>query len=354
MQILLFSVLAFMSVLLLLPLVKRWAIRTGFVDQPGGRKHHENATPPVGGLILFPVFIGGAALLNPQMDGFWAFCAALVLLIAVGAWDDRFGLPAWTKFGAQFLAAFLIVIPGQAHIASLGDLFGLGEFWLGFMTVPFAVIATVLLINAVNLMDGLDGLAGGKGFIIIAWLLAACLVMGNEPYVGVLAVLLASLAGFLMYNLRHPLRARASVFLGDAGSLALGGSLAWLCINIARLDHHAVLEPISVAWLLALPIYDTCAQFARRMSEGRHPFDADHNHFHHHFVNAGVPVCRTTFVILFIVFITGAIGVGGVWMGVPLPVLTIVWIAGLFTHMYLSLRPARMQKIIRYFHGGSA
>jgi UDP-GlcNAc:undecaprenyl-phosphate GlcNAc-1-phosphate transferase len=160
---------------------------------------------------------------------------------------------------------------------------------------------------------------------------------------------MAALAGFLVYNMRNPWRRKASVFMGDAGSLALGLSLAWFAMHLGKIGGGAAVHPISVAWVLALPIMDTCAQFARRVSQGRHPFDADHHHFHHHFVNAGVPVAKATGLILLIGFLLGAVGVMGSFLHVPDFVLSYVWIALLFAHIAVSLRPARIRRVVARF-----
>src|SRR5690606_15367016 len=98
---------------------------------------------------------------------------------------------------------------------------------------------------------------------------------------------MGALAGFLVYNLRTPLRKQAAVFMGDAGSMALGLVVAWFAMSLAQ-EPHVVFAPISVAWILALPIIDICAQFNRRVREGRHPFSPDRGHFHHHFRHAGI------------------------------------------------------------------
>lgn len=346
-------VLAFLLVLSGVPLVRRWALAAGFVDRPGGRKAHEDEVPPIGGIVVFPVFMlvtTAVFVLRGDMmsDVLWFF-GALALLLITGAIDDRYNVAAWLKFVVQWLAAFILVFPAQGHLANLGNLFGFGPFWLGFMMFPFSVIATVLLINAVNLMDGLDGLAGGKGFIILGGLVLSAALNGGHVLVPALVILMAALAGFLVYNMRSPFRKKASVFLGDAGSLALGATLAWFSFQLAQKPDIRVIEPISVAWLLALPIYDICGQFARRMSEGRHPFDADAHHFHHHFIHEGVPVGMAAARILLLTGLCALIGVGGVEIGVPVPVLTYSWIGLLLLHIYLSLRPERMQRVVRFF-----
>ena len=226
--------------------------------------------------------------------------------------------------------------------------FGFGTVWLGFMHIPFSIVASILLINAVYLIDGIDGLAGGKSFIALFWMLAACLVAGAGAQALSIGIMMAALAGFLVYNMRSPLRRKASVFLGDAGSMALGLSLAWFGMTLG-MGSDPVIAPIAVAWILALPIMDTCAQFARRVAQGRHPFSADRNHFHHHFINAGVSVARATAIITLIGFVLGLIGVGGMLLGVPEYVLAYAWIATILAHIYMSLRPARFRRIVAFF-----
>jgi len=337
--------LAFAAVAAVLPFACKAAVRFDFVDRPGGRKKHQDPVPPIGGLVVFPVFMILAAVYGVDWHTYGYFFAALALLLVTGGLDDKDAIPPWIKFGMQWIAALLIVLPGQAEIYMMGDLFGFGRFGLGFMALPFSVIATVLLINAVNLMDGLDGLAGGKGFIVMFWFAVACFTAPAMAAAMPVMILMGALGGFLLYNMRHPLRQQASVFLSDAGSMALGLSIAWFSINLAK-NFEPIIEPISVAWLLALPIFDTCGQFARRVSEGRHPFEADHDHFHHHFIYAGFSVGQATAIILGISLLTGLIGIGGIAIGLPEAVLTYPWIALLFAHIYMSMRPHRFRRLV--------
>ncbi len=349
---LLLPLLALGLVLVLLPRVIALAHGRGFVDAPGGRKKHDGVVPPVGGLVVFPVYAAVAMLAGfPPGQWLW-FVAALALLVVVGGIDDRKPVRPAIKFAAHFIAAALIVVPGGAQITGMGNILGFGELWMGWMGIPFSVVAVVLLLNAVNLMDGLDGLAGGTGFVVAFWL-AVCAVMGGSSSFMLASVLLmAVLAGFLFYNMRAPWRERAVVFLGDSGSLGLGLTIAWLAISMARPDHPPAIMPMAVAWILSLPIYDICGQFARRVSQGRHPFDADHNHFHHHFITAGYPVGQATMIILGIALLNGAVGVGGLALGVPQWVMAWPWIAGLFLHIYLSMRPHRFRRILVRLRGG--
>lgn len=341
-------VLAALVVGVMVPFACRLAHHVDFLDRPGGRKKHDDEVPPVGGLVVFPVFMLLVFLSGHADASFGAFSLAILLLVTIGALDDRFALSARFKFIMQFVAAFIVVLLGDVRVWGFGDIFGFGPLGTGWMGVPFTVVAIVLLINAINLMDGLDGLAGGLGFVVCAGLLICALMMGDGEHAVLLAAMMGALAGFLFHNMRSPFLPQARIFLGDAGSLALGLTLAWFAIDMGGNPNSATtLMPMTVAWLLALPIMDTCAQFARRVSQGRHPFDPDHNHFHHHFVTAGLPVKYATPSILLIVALYGAFAIVLQFSGVAQAWLTYPWIALLFAHMYMSVRPRRFRKVIQ-------
>lgn len=326
---------AFAAVLALIPFARKLALRIGLVDQPGGRKHHDAPVPPIGGLVIFPVFIIAVLLVTGGAGSYAVLFIALIMILVTGAIDDFRPLSAGLKFFIQISAATLVVLFGGARITNLGNMFGFGDLYLGFMSIPFSIAAVALLLNSINLMDGLDGLAAGKSFVVLGWLVLACVVSGQIGPVYAIAPLMGAVAGFLFYNMRHPLRDKACVFLGDAGSLGLGLVIAWLCIYLTQ-RPEPVLAPISVAWIVAIPIMDACGQFYRRVKEGRHPFSPDRGHFHHHFIHAGIPVGQSTAMILMLSVVLGAIGYLGVLAGMPQVILTIVWIGLLFSHMALS------------------
>lgn len=330
--------LAFAAVLAIIPPARKVALRCGMTDKPGGRKHHEDEVPLIGGLVIFPVFILAGMLAGFDFASYWPLFAALILLLVTGALDDRYSLGAWQRFFIQIAAATMIVLLGDARLENLGDLFGFGELPLGFMSIPFSIVAVTLFINAINLMDGLDGLAAGKSVVVLGWLMLACVLAGAWiPFLH-MAILMACILGFLYYNMRHPFRSKASVFLGDAGSLSLGLVLSWYCIGLAQ-EPDPIVVPIMIAWIIALPVIDACGQFYRRVKEGRHPFDPDRGHFHHHFVHAGIPVGKSTMMILGWGFVLGAVGCIGILIGVPQVVLTWLWAILLFSHMAMSYRP---------------
>jgi len=329
----LYPIVAFLAVAILIPVFRRFAPALRLLDSPSARKQHEGAVPLIGGLVVLPIFILVSLLVGFSLGQYWTLYLGVIILLITGAVDDALHVRPSVKFVLQMLVAGLVVVIGGAQISTLGNLFGLGDFDLGFMAIPFSFAAVMLLINAVNLMDGLDGLAGSSVLVMLGFL-----TLGSE-HVILNLTLMASIAGFLVYNIRHPWRQKASVFLGDAGSLALGLCLAWFAIEAGKGGNAAALHPMSVAWILALPIMDTCAQFYRRVREGRHPFSPDRGHFHHHFIEAGFRDGRAVAMILLVVAAVSTFGVFAPILGVPLYVLTGLWIVMILLHMAVSRTP---------------
>jgi UDP-GlcNAc:undecaprenyl-phosphate GlcNAc-1-phosphate transferase len=273
-----------------------------------------------------------------------------MLVLVTGVIDDARGVPAFPKFLIHFTAAFLLVVPGGAQIETLGNILGMGEFRLGWASIPFSIACVVYIINAINMMDGLDGLAGGLGLIILFWLMAACGVSNWWEAFNEIALLAGALAGFLYYNMRHPFRKRAAVFLGDAGSMALGLTIAWFCIGLSQGDHPVV-APVSVAWIIALPIIDAFGLLVARLKEGKHPFHPDRRHFHHHFLNAGFSVGQATGWILLLGACLGAIGFFGPMLGIPEGVLGWVWVALWIGHAGLVMKPEPFVRLLVRLRG---
>lgn len=344
------TLVAFALVVILIMPLRKLAYFSGIVDQPGGRKKHDKAIPPIGGIIIFSVFmLYGVFSELVDLYEYWSLYVGLILLLTTGALDDQFHISAKIKLLVHILSAILILFWGNVQAAYLGDLFGVGILWMGIFSYPFTIIAIVMLINAINLMDGMDGLAGGVSFVMFAWMALAALVSGWLDYTLILVLLLACIAGFLVFNIRNPWRRHASLFLGDAGSMSLGLCLAWFGVLLAR-GPSTPLEPIAIAWILGFPIFDICAQFYRRICEGKHPFAPDRGHFHHHFIDAGVSVRVAAPIIIFIVAVMGGIGYFGVALGVPPALLTTGWVALLLLHIVLSLKPERYVKLIQRFN----
>jgi UDP-GlcNAc:undecaprenyl-phosphate GlcNAc-1-phosphate transferase len=291
--------------------------RLGLIDRPSAkRKRHTEMTPTIGGLAIV-----AALALSALLGGFAgvahpAFWAGLFAIAFTGALDDKFGLSPYVKFAVQIAAALAMIYWGGLVLHDLGRLVSEETLYLGRYAVPLTVFAIIGVINAINLCDGADGLAGGLVFISAFWIAAMSAVAGNPGTLALSLALLGCIAAFLTFNLRSPWRERAAIFLGDAGSLSLGFILACLCIEAAR-EGTQSFAPVTAIWLLAIPLSDTLTCMGRRLLHGQSPFRADRTHLHHILIDLGLPAGAAVALIHLIAFILAGAGVAGWVLHVP-------------------------------------
>jgi len=277
--------------LLLTPLAEKLAYRFHFLDIPDGRKRHRVPMPLLGGLAVYASFFITLSLcygldpesLGPYQSLYFGLFLGGTLIFLAGLLDDAYGLSAVQKFTVQILAALVLIYfehPVNVMHSILPDLPDtLAVRTLGAFLLVFWV---VMLTNAINLIDGLDGLAAGTSFLSAYFLMLTAIGMGRDGLLPFLLPLLGASLGFLRYNF-HPAR----IFLGDAGSMLLGFLLAAISFQgfAKRITLFTLLIPIL---LLGIPILDTILSFARRALAGRNPFAADRDHIHHKMIRLGL------------------------------------------------------------------
>jgi UDP-GlcNAc:undecaprenyl-phosphate GlcNAc-1-phosphate transferase len=279
MQYLLPFILAMVVTVAGLPVLVRFANRWLFVDQPGERKVHSLPIPRVGGLAMaLGVLVAAGATVDLQAQDRW-FLVAAAVLVAFGALDDRLNLDYRIKLIGQVLAVGIVITLGKVQIQTftLDDRFMLP----GWVSMPLTAFFLVGVTNAINLADGLDGLAGGTTFLCLC-AIALLSSMGDPGTSAALALTFAgAVLGFLRFN-TYP----ASVFMGDAGSQLLGFAIGVLSVRATQNLASQVSAALPVL-LLALPILDTLSVMVQRIGEGRSPFSADRNHIHHKLLALG-------------------------------------------------------------------
>jgi UDP-GlcNAc:undecaprenyl-phosphate GlcNAc-1-phosphate transferase len=262
-----------------LPVLVRLANKWLIVDQPGGRKIHSVPIPRVGGLAMaMGALIAALLTMRLQPVDMW-FLAASGVLTAFGMLDDRFDLDYRIKLIGQCVAVAIVVVGGDVRIHAIT----LDDLWVlpGWLSVPLTAFFLVGVTNAINLADGLDGLAGGTTFLCLC-AVALLSSVGDPGSSTALALALAgAVLGFLRFN-TYP----ASVFMGDAGSQLLGFAIGVLSVRATQSTAGEISAAIPLV-LLALPILDTLSVIVQRVSEGRSPFSADRNHIHHKLLELG-------------------------------------------------------------------
>lgn len=295
----------------------RSAPALGWLDHPDERKPHAVPIPPVGGLAWFVGFASGCFALGLEDPPVPALLLTLGALVILGILDDRQPLPSGLRFVMQVLLVLLLAAFGGLKLYDLGQLFWPG--WtvaLGWAAIPFTVFACVGVINALNMADGMDGLAGWLAVVTLS-AVAAFAHHGGQPLLGTISLLaVAALLPFLWLNTRWPWRQRASVFLGDAGSMSLGLLIGWLLVQGAQ-GPERLFAPATALWLCAVPLIDTVSVMLRRIAARRSPFAPDQQHLHHLFLRAGFSVRQTLLGVLAIALALAAIGAALAALGVP-------------------------------------
>ena len=264
----------------LIPIFRRLAYALHVVDLPQERKVHSTVMPKTGGLAMAVGISVPLLLWAPKNSIFPFLMIALLIIVGAGFLDDILGFGFLVKFAAQILAAVIVVVLGGIKIKNCGILLPEGVVLADWLAIPLTVFVLVGITNAINLADGLDGLAGGISVLIFAVIGCLGLQNGNYFVVIVASAVVGALFGFLRYN-TFP----ATIFMGDAGSQMLGFLAGFLAIWLTQ--GSVVLSPFLPLLLLGFPILDTLTVMLERLYHGRSPFVADKNHFHHRLMRFG-------------------------------------------------------------------
>jgi UDP-GlcNAc:undecaprenyl-phosphate GlcNAc-1-phosphate transferase len=289
------------------------------VDFPGGHRRHKAETPLVGGPAMACVVLATLAMLSSSGRiswEWWTVIAPAMLLVVVGIADDMHRLSVSVRFIGQVIAALLLAYLAGAVVVDLGDLAAVGSIDLRFLAVPFTIFAVVGSINAVNMSDGMDGLAGGLVGVSFVTLTIAAAIAGMSNEVVLLLVLTGAVTGFLMFNARLFGRPRALMFMGDSGSMFLGLMLAYFLIVLAQGPDRAM-SPVVALWIFGIPLIDALNTIVRRFKLGKSPFHADNEHLHHILEHAGFSVNQTLGLIVSGHALLCAVGLGAYYAGVP-------------------------------------
>lgn len=286
-------------------LFSRLAKNIGFVDRPDIRKQHLGEIPVVGGLAIYFSVLAVVLFLNLSHIASYPVLVGSMLVL-IGAVDDRKGLSPLVRIPVQAFAAVCMMYLGQMSIESVGNITGLGAVLLsGGASIAFTIICTVGVINSINMIDGVDGLSGTIIFLTYIPLSYFSWVAGDFDSVILLISFQAAIVAFLFFNARV-FRSRASVFLGDAGSMFLGLILVWFLIRLTQ-GADSSLSPVAAGWIFGLPLVDTISVMVARVLARRSPFSADRTHLHHKLLDSGLSVNQTVLImagihILFIIF----------------------------------------------------
>ena len=290
------------------PLVRRFAFKIGAIDIPkDNRRMHKKPTPRIGGLaIIFGFTVATLCFAQPSRQLYGTLAGAAIIAV-MGVIDDCKNLPAKLKFVIQIIAALVVVFAGDIKIDVFTNPNFLSDnpYWVlpEWLSVTLTVIWIVFITNAVNFIDGLDGLAAGVSAIMSISLVFISIRVG-EYSIAILGIaLMGSCFGFLPFNFNP-----AKIFMGDTGSTFLGFMLATLSIQ-GVFKSYAVISFAVPLLILGLPLFDALFAMIRRILRGQSPMTADRGHSHHRLVDMGFSQKQTVFILY---AISGVLGITAV------------------------------------------
>lgn len=332
--------------LLLVPLVIRISRRNGWYDSTNDRKIHTGNIPRLGGVAIFLGFAVGALVIvfrlgdyrggSAPLENLVLCGAGVALVFAIGLIDDFRNIPAlWKAFG-QVVAALAVVAAGcvirEIHVPFVGRTLELGAF--GY---PITVLWIVGMSNAVNLIDGMDGLAGGVSLLAAGAFAVIGIIEGNAVLTLFALALLGGAVGFLVFNLPP-----AKIFMGDSGSLLLGFVLATIPLMpfSSQTAGIAAIQPVTI---LFIPILDTAAAIVRRLLRGEPIHAPDREHLHHKLLDLGLSTKQALAVIYGAAILLGAVGVVYEYVstGVAALVFAAICVSGAAGMRFLATKHAR-------------
>ena len=284
------------------PLVKKMAYKVGAIDVPkDNRRMHKVPIPRLGGLAIFLGFFLSVLLFAEIDRSTRGILIGAIMIVVLGVMDDIMTLKALPKFFVQIAAAGVAVYYGNIIqflsnpvLTSPAPYLNLGKW-----AIPVTVIWIVAITNAVNFIDGLDGLAVGVSAISSATLLVTAILVSEGNVAIIMAALLGACLGFIPYNMNP-----AKIFMGDTGSTFLGYILATVSIQ-GLFKMYAIISFAVPFLILGLPIFDICFAILRRLAKGQNPMRADRGHIHHRLIDMGFNQKQTVAIAYMITAILG-------------------------------------------------
>ena len=307
----------------MIPQIMNFCKRKNIYDIPNARKLHKNAIPRLGGISFMPSMLLAFLLAILVMDNvtgqehvtisLWTctFFISLILIYGIGIIDDLIGLGAKTKFVVQIIAASLLPASGL-YINDLHGFLGIHEiaFWPGACITVFLI---VFIDNAINLIDGIDGLAGGLSFLALGGFLACFMRENLFTYSILISGLMGVLIPYLYFNVLGDPSKNRKIFMGDSGSLTLGFILGFLFVKFAMnnpmvMSYHKDGLILSITMLI-VPMFDVVRVVLMRTYHRRPLFQADKNHIHHKLMRSGMSQHQSLIIILAVALLFAAINI---------------------------------------------
>ncbi|MBA6292578.1 UDP-N-acetylglucosamine--undecaprenyl-phosphate N-acetylglucosaminephosphotransferase [Colwellia sp. MB3u-70] len=295
---------------------KPLAIDLGLVDKPNARKHHDGQVPLIGGIAIFAAVLAASLIWLPNTLELRMYLIASAMMVFIGALDDKYDLKVRIRIVGQIIIASLMIFGVGGYISNLGNLFSFGDIELGPVGILFTYFAIIVVINAYNMVDGIDGLIGSLSLNTFTAIAVLFLISGNTSYLSYPLILATATLPYLIFNLGFFKSYSKKIFMGDAGSMFIGLSVIWL-LTIGTQGESASFRPVTALWICAIPLMDMLAIVMRRYRKGKSPFKPDRDHLHHILQRAGLSSRQTLVVISIASALMSILGVLGEYFQVP-------------------------------------
>lgn len=293
---------SFLASVYLVPKVKRIVSAKQLMDEPNQRSSHKKSTPSLGGIAFYMIFIFGLYFNNQydQFDVAMSILPGITLMFFLGLKDDLVALSPRIKLGGQVLACLFVLYHYKFEIESFHGFFGIFDMPI-WVTVPFAMLIMLAIINAYNLVDGIDGLAASISTVALLFYALCFFWIGRYFLAFTAIVMIGALIGFLVFNLSE----RRKIFMGDTGSLVIGFLIAVFSIRLLALDNglqalpfNPKYVPVIMGTIIFVPLFDVIRVFTLRIVSGKNPMSPDRKHIHHVVIDKlGWSHRRTAFAI---------------------------------------------------------
>ncbi|MDR1678986.1 MAG: undecaprenyl/decaprenyl-phosphate alpha-N-acetylglucosaminyl 1-phosphate transferase [Prevotellaceae bacterium] len=307
--------------LFFMPFVLKMAIRKQMVVRPNRRTSHHGNVPNVGGINIFSSFLITLLLASPSLSVNSLILAGMYFIFVVGFIDDLLDFSPRKKLLGELIAAFILIVLADIRLTNLHGLLGIYEISEQYIIISYVISAFLflLIINSLNLIDGVDGLATGIGMVICSFFgiyfqLTGCIELAIMAY-----SFIGALALFFIYNV---FGGRSKIFMGDSGSLVLGFVVYILVVKFCELNiitnqtlpYYICAAPAVAVCVLSVPLIDTLRVMITRIKHGHSPFKADKNHVHHLLLSLGFSHRQVTLILVLVnISFIGLAFIGRCW-----------------------------------------
>jgi UDP-GlcNAc:undecaprenyl-phosphate/decaprenyl-phosphate GlcNAc-1-phosphate transferase len=337
-SLLIASITSYIAIVILRP----FAISINLLDIPNNRKPHDGKVPLIGGIAIFIGIVVSILSSSNDLNQYNIFLLTSLILIMIGVLDDHQNISIQLRLIFQLLVSMIIVTTAGISIESLGNLLGNGEIFLNNWSYFISIIVIIAAINAVNMADGIHGLAGGSSLITFSSIIFLSFTKVSYESIEIAFLFCAVLPIFLIQNLCIGMSKSNRIFMGDAGSMFIGMSIAWILIDLTQ-GEGQVFSPVTALWLFGLPIIEMATTIFRRLSYGKSPFKSDLFHSHHLLIRIGIDKKNTLLLMLLASLLFSLIGILGEKYGVTERVMFFAFI--LLLVIYIILHSMVLKKI---------